>query len=442
MSLWNFTIADTSPILSYFPYADEFGLQNGWQTWYTTSGFNTQAGASPAGDSFHLTSVAGAKVSLEFYGNAIYLYGTANTSYDVILDGSIQSFSGANGLMYSNEGLIEENHNVTLISKASGVSEQLGFARAVVSASDQKVITEAFYDNSDSALSYPGSWENKTINGIPNVTVTAPFHLSSGLGSSVTMNFTSAVAIALYGSTTVGHVLYSVSIDNEAPRIYNASSVWLIANAAIFFQSGLDPGRKHTLKATNMSGGGANFSLSSIVLYQATATPSSSSSPAGSSNSPTTQPDSTSGQSHFKVGEIVGPVVGALALVLIAAFLWFRARKSRPDHTKTISPLILFDQSRPDGPDQATNTPSEMTETGPLQPSSSTRKNHVPLRTAPNSPPSPPPAMPQHGAPISPTPPGTADVNQIIELIAQRIDRRGEGHSESHLPPEYRVHSM
>jgi hypothetical protein len=44
-------------------------------------------------------------------GSAIYLFGTANASYDVILDDATESFPSANGLMYSKEALIDENHS-------------------------------------------------------------------------------------------------------------------------------------------------------------------------------------------------------------------------------------------------------------------------------------------------------------------------------------------
>ncbi|KAJ7489165.1 hypothetical protein FB451DRAFT_1125416 [Mycena latifolia] len=450
MSLWNFTIPDTSPILSYHPYADGFGLQNGWQTWYTTSGFNTQLGESGQGDSYHLTRLADAQVTLQFYGSAIYLYGTANASYEVTLDNAVESFSSANGLMYSKEGLIEENHSVTLTSKSGDATELLGFGHAVVSSSDQQLPVETFYDNSNSALSYTGRWTSMTVKGIPNSTVTAPFHRALGVGSSVTMNFSSAVAIALYGSNNFGHLLYSVSIDNEPPQISNASTFWLVADTPIFFRSGLDPGRMHTLNATNISGGGENFTLSSVVVYQADpsqSTPSStSSSSAGGSNTTT----GTSAHSHSKVGEIVGPVVGALVLVLglIAGFLWLRSRKSRRDLSATISPLILFHQN----PSSMTQTgngniPSKMTQHG-LRPPVARKNQPAPVHTviAPHS--SPPsstrrlvsPTSPP--SPAGPASPATADVNQIIELIAQRIDRRREDNSENQLPPGYRVHSM
>lgn len=58
----------TNFITFTFFSGDGNGLGLGWQTWYTGSGFNKNEGASPVGDSFHLTSLPGASVSLSFYG--------------------------------------------------------------------------------------------------------------------------------------------------------------------------------------------------------------------------------------------------------------------------------------------------------------------------------------------------------------------------------------
>ncbi|KAJ6582160.1 hypothetical protein B0H19DRAFT_1061606 [Mycena capillaripes] len=222
--------------------ADGFGLQNGWQTWYTVSGFNKRPGDSPEGDSFHLTSLNGAEVSVEFYGNALYLYGIANASFEVVLDNITESFSGTAGadLLFSKEGMVEKNHTVP---------------------------AQVFYDNSDSALSYSGNWTSKTVQGIPNNTVNAPFHSTSDAGAGMRMNLTNVVAVTLYASTNFGHQLYSVSLDDGVPQNYNASTFWLVANTVIFFQSGLNPNVTHTLNLIDMSEGGT-LTLSSVTAYQ------------------------------------------------------------------------------------------------------------------------------------------------------------------------------
>ncbi|KAJ7312929.1 hypothetical protein DFH08DRAFT_896216 [Mycena albidolilacea] len=413
MALWNFTIPDTSSMLSYHPYADGFGLQNGWQTWYTVSGFNAQAGESSKGDSFHLTSLPGAELSLQFYGSAVYLHGTANASYEVTLDDNIQSFSGAVDLLYSNEGLIEENHLLTLKAKPSNTTQQIGVSRVVVSGSQQQVPTQVFYDNSDGAFSYTGNWTTSTVQGIPNSSVTAPFHQTLDAGASVKMNFSSAVAVALYGSTNFGHGLYSVALDNGVPQIYNASTFWLVTNTVVFFQSGLDSKRTYTVNVVNMSPG-AKLTLSSVVTYQVDQ-PSNSTTGSGS----TMRASSSHGAT---VGKIVGPILGVLVLGLLIAAFWLRSRRSRANHAP-ITPLVLSpNEGEP-------NTDSEMTQTR-IPPR---RKGEAPWpRPAP--PPSPP--LTSHGSTMSPT--GSVNVDQIIEIIAQRIDRREDIHgSESHLPPDY-----
>ena len=55
-----------------------------------------------------------------------------------------------------------------------------------------------------------GNWTSNTVQGIPNSSVTAPFHQTLDAGASVMMNVSKVVAIALHASTNFGHELYSV----------------------------------------------------------------------------------------------------------------------------------------------------------------------------------------------------------------------------------------
>ncbi|KAJ7240854.1 hypothetical protein B0H12DRAFT_1134292 [Mycena haematopus] len=422
MALWNYTIPDASPILSYHPYADGFGLSNGWQTYYTVSGFNTQPGEGSEGVSSHLTMLPGAEVSLQFYGSAVYLYGTVNASYEVILDENVLLFEGATGVLYSNQNLIEESHSVTLKVNPANTTPLMAFTSATVTTSDQEIPTPVFHDNSDSALSYFGNWTSNTVQGIPNSSVTAPFHQTLNAGASVMMNFSSAVAIELYASTNFGHGLYSVSLDNEAPQIYNGSTFWLVTDTVVFVQAGLDPGRTHTLNVTNLSGG-AKFTLSSVVTYEVDVSQTGPSQPSNSSTGPGGSQGASSHSGSVKVAEIVGPVVGVLILGLLSVVLWLRSRKPRPNDETSITPLVL------PGPPS-----NRLGQTG-VQP---LRKGHLG-----SLPPTLPVSPTTQYTPASAVSPNTSptDVNQIIELIAQRIDRRGGQGPEGALPPEYHVHS-
>ncbi|KAF7369213.1 TPR-REGION domain-containing protein [Mycena venus] len=364
-------------------------------------------------------------------GSAVYLYGTANSLYDITLDERVQSFTGATDLLYLNEGLIEENHLITLRTRPINSTQQMRVSHVVVSASHQQVPKDVFYDNFDSALTYSGNWTSNTVLGIPNSSVTAPFHQTLDAGANVKMNFSNAVAVALYGSTNFGHELYSVSLNNGVPQIYNASTFWLVTNAVMappppFLGPRSDilpirsrsPDETYTLDVINLSGG-AKLTLNSVIVYQVAGSLNSTSSPAPSSRG--TSP-------HIaKVAEIVAPIVSVLVLVLVAAF-WLRSRRLRANRAAPITPLVI-------SPDLAA-THSEMIQAGmpPRRKGQVISESSQPVTTS-----SPP--LTSHSGPMSPTSP--ADVNHIIELIAQRIDRREESRgSESSAPPGYRVHSL
>ncbi|KAJ6618194.1 hypothetical protein B0H10DRAFT_1268239 [Mycena sp. CBHHK59/15] len=478
-SLWNFTIEDTSPIFSYVhTTADGFGLQNG---------------EGSQGESFHLTSLEGAQVTFRFYGSAIYLYGAANGSYDVSLDNAVRSFPPTTELLYSKDGLTEETHYVTLTARPSDITQQLGLNKAIITTSSgasQKAPQSVTYENSDSALTYSGQWTTTSVAGIPSATAAVPFHQTLGQGSSVVMNFSGATALALHASTNFGHLLYSVSLDG-VENTYNASTFWLVPDTIIFFQAGLDPDKSHTVNATNLSEG-SKLTLSSVTIYEVgdsqninvSSLPSSTSFPFFSSStavgSASGTPNGFVSSSHSHVGVIVGPVVAVVIVGLIGTLLWFRYRRSRPTQLAVISPLILPNYRPPEDPTYGTT--SGTTPNPPLgaqaasgvaitPPMWQSRKNtahprSTPQHSSPTSPAtqatsplggSPPvvaiippmrqrsipptrtPVSPQYYSPTSPaTPASPADVDQIIELIAQRIDRHDTNYGAAS-PPDYRA---
>ncbi|EMD40727.1 hypothetical protein CERSUDRAFT_111306, partial [Gelatoporia subvermispora B] len=159
---WNYTIDDSSPLFIFQPYgdggADNF-TQNGWLPWYTTSHFATSGGEAATGDSYHITSLAGASVSLAFQGSAIYLHGNASCPYDVALDDSQSSLSPRDGLLFAAEGLPQDTHYVNLTLRPTSVNQQLAFDRAdISSAKINSPPIPYIYDNSNSSLLYSGNW--------------------------------------------------------------------------------------------------------------------------------------------------------------------------------------------------------------------------------------------------------------------------------------------
>ncbi|KAK7023138.1 hypothetical protein R3P38DRAFT_2957713 [Favolaschia claudopus] len=424
MALWNYTIFDTSPMFSYHPFVDGYGIENSWQTYYSVSQLNKQPGDTPRGDSYHVTTLPDAELSLEFYGSAVYLYGTMNASYEVILDNDVESFIGNTGLIYSKQDLVEQSHHLTLKPKDSHVSYLMGFGRAEVTTSDQKMPTQVFRDNSDSIFSYSGHWTTDAVQGIPNSSVTSPFHQTLDYGASVIMNFSRAGAIALYGTTNYSNGLYSVSLDNEDPKIYNGSTLWLAANTLLFHQCGLDPERTHYLNITNQSGG-SKLMISSAIIYEIHS---------GST---------TLSSSHLaKIVKITAPIAGVGLIGVLLVVLWrVRSRKSRINLAATITPWI---------PSEVTNQRNDLdrinSETD-LIPRPRKRQR------ATVSPPSHRAALrgglpssdraAQLRCPAVSSTNGAPDVEQIIELIAQRIDRRDRTEQNAEmsggLPPGYRA---
>ncbi|KAJ7687414.1 hypothetical protein B0H17DRAFT_687834 [Mycena rosella] len=497
MSLWNFTLDDTSTFLTYTPYADgsNSGLDKGWEPWYTDSGFITQNGEGGQGDSYHLTSLDGAAVTFEFYGTAVYLYGTTNSSYDTSLDNALYAHAApdpTSDLLLSITDLKEAIHSVTLTARPTSNSQQLAFDRAVISTPlvDNQTPAELFYDNMDmTALKYTGDWSQSSADGIPNATVSHPWQETFAAGASVSMDIgAGAVGVSLWGMANWGNWLYTVSIDGGAENQYNCSTFWKVPDALLYYQGGLDPTKNHTVSLTNTTPK-MKLALNSIRVYHidaskignTTAAPSNS----GTSSAPVSGPSSTgtpSAHSGVSAGVIAGPVIGALViLALVGGFFWWRFRRNRVRASTTQSmtqtdgysdraphrplfppagysaatsmtalthsPSFSAPVTQVSGPPGATvmtwgtapyhdddarsqtaMSSSAYSASPPSIYTSSSEGPRVPIGKMRNpTPPPPPPASTGLEAP---------DVDRLVELIAQRIDRRG--HHDEASPPEYR----
>ncbi|KAH7915724.1 hypothetical protein BJ138DRAFT_917311 [Hygrophoropsis aurantiaca] len=325
---WNVTLNDTSPVISYYPYYDGFGLTNGWQIWYSESGFNTEYAYPGNGYSAHITSLPGANMTLQFYGTGIELIGSANCTYDITLDNMIPgNVNPAGDLLYTNSGLSEGNHTITLIAQPDQSTQQLAFERAIIInnlSNGQQLPQEITYGNTDTSfLNYAGNWSTATDSHIPNGT----YHYTATMGSSVSMSFSGSIAVGIQGIANWGNWQYLVSLNGDQ-QVLNSSSYWFIPDTTLYYQGGLDPTQAYTLNITDSSEDGDKFSLNSVVLYQTSSPMSPGSSAGPGSNNPT---GSTSGAGNHKNNAvIIGPVVGAVAVVAaIVAFLWWRSRVAR-----------------------------------------------------------------------------------------------------------------
>jgi hypothetical protein len=64
-------VNDTSPTIVYAPFGDTFSAPNileGWNPYYSASGYATFQGEVGNGTSFHITSLDGAQLSLQWRG--------------------------------------------------------------------------------------------------------------------------------------------------------------------------------------------------------------------------------------------------------------------------------------------------------------------------------------------------------------------------------------
>ncbi|KAJ7750232.1 hypothetical protein B0H16DRAFT_1549914 [Mycena metata] len=493
MSLWNLTIDDTSPFFTYFPYADgsNSGLTKGWTPWYTQSGFITTNGEGGAGDSYHITSLPGASVTLNFYGSAAFFYGTSNSSYDATVDNQPYTHDDpTSDLLLAVNDLKEGTHSVAIFARPSSSSQQLAFDRAVISTPliNNQIPSELFYDNMDTTMfKYTGTWASATAPGIPNSTVTHPWEETFTLGAYVELDIDiGAVGVSLWGMTNWGNWLYSVTLDGLVNQ-YNGSTFWKVPDAMLFYAGGLDPTKTHKLVITNDSS--MKLALNSLRVYNIfniATTPGTSSEPipntgstpilgtgsalANTSTAPSSSktgvtvgpaPASTStpsAHSSSKTGIIVGPIVAVVVLGLAGSMLWwrFRNRLQTPSHGHISvftghvgqNPEVAFKSypvtsTTPTSP--LTSSVSKSRVISPVvSPSSPHGASQAPGMARSNSHPTRPPVSSSLDETIAPPPQPlvsdaleTPDLDRLIEWIAQRIDRNPRSNDNTS-PPEYR----
>ncbi|KAI0361086.1 hypothetical protein OH77DRAFT_393081 [Trametes cingulata] len=351
---WTVTIDDTSSFINYHPQGDG-GVgdwtSTGWQPWFSDSGgFNSAGGEDGTGTSLHITAFPGASLDFQFYGTSVALYGTANCSYEVSVDGASSSFGAKDGELYAQDNLHEQMHRVSLTAHASN-SSMFSFDRADVSrplAAGTSPPTAVVYQATNTTfVQYTGGWKQQMDpNGqIPNKEHPAPYYEVDDPPASLSFSF-EGTGVAVNGSRNWGSFTYDVTLDGNT-NTYNASTMWLIGDALLFYQDGLDPHSTHTVNITPKVGGGDKFWLNSITVLSdsssdstagqnnASSTISGSSATQSPSSLPTSNASSSSTTKKTNPGLIVGPIIGAIAILsLLAGLLWWYLHKRRPSTSR------------------------------------------------------------------------------------------------------------
>ncbi|KAL1951215.1 hypothetical protein VTO73DRAFT_364 [Trametes versicolor] len=479
-SEWTVSIDDSSPLIQYLPHGDG-GVgdrtSTGWQPWFSGSGgFNTAGGNDGVGASYHVTAFPGARFDLLFYGTGVSLLGNTSCSYTVSIDGASESLQATEGTLYSKDGLSVGTHNVSVTADASA-SGQFWFDRADISRplpAGAGAPTSVVYQATNTTfLKYSGDWkvQNDPNGQIPSKDHPEPFQEVQDAPASVSFSFQGS-GVAVNGSRNWGGFTYDVNLDGNVST-YNASTMWLIGDALLYYQEGLDPQTTHTVNITPRVGGGLKFWLNSVTLLAdsgnaiAGGTNSSNSSTPTSTSSASSIPsttgspvnDSTSASKKTNVGVIVGPIVGGIAVLLILAALalWYRRRRRTAStaYTKaqfSPSPYVLPSPSPTPATQEAgasapgTPRPSKLAAeanspyAGHLNAARSPQMSTHPSTSSFVS--SPPPQTAQSQPPVSSgaseassaqpqSPASAAAVDRLIQIIADRIDR-------THPPPPIR----
>ncbi|KAH9935601.1 uncharacterized protein B0H18DRAFT_418127 [Fomitopsis serialis] len=475
---WNFTIDDSSSYIKYLP-SEDTGLGNntslGWDPyWGGSGGFlpvsDQSYGRGASGQSLHVTTLDGASLSFEIYGNSVCLHGTSNGTFDVAINDITAPglTANADGVLYCQQDLPTNVNYVNLTAHVTPNSgQQLAFDYAEVTYDFSTGATspeEVVYNNTDtSAVHYTANWTSLTIAGAPSTTSSIPIHKTTAYGASASLNFTGE-AIAVYRFRSWGSYLYNITLDEDPPHQYNGSTLWELTNSLLFFQAGIDPTASHNIKITNAGGESYyKFYLNSISVFKSNSTNATQNTPASSS-----PPKASTGDIHHHTAAIIGGVVGGVGglLLIIGLAVYFLHRRPSPSQYRDISPYIATNAgSDPqagtiqtssssllfaNGARQAQGLPAKGTGLASTPATSQTAQEHavttphragvaghtgVPHSMLPTGPESP--AGSTAATVSSVTQP--VNVDRIIEMIAERIDRRSSPpHDAGDAPPRYR----
>ncbi|KAJ7100078.1 hypothetical protein B0H15DRAFT_877350 [Mycena belliarum] len=185
---------------------------------------------------YHNTTVAGAALTFNFTGPAIYVFGAAGPaygSYEVVVDGvatQASAYAAANAsaphLLYGASNLTYAAHTLLLRNlgkvgaDAGGSALLFDFLRTTVQlAPAGATVTNRTMEETDPALKYTGTWGNNTS---PNFSGGGTTFTN---GDNATMSFTfNGSAVYVFGDKKNDHGLYSVVLDGGVPQVFNGVS--------------------------------------------------------------------------------------------------------------------------------------------------------------------------------------------------------------------------
>ncbi|KAF9650651.1 hypothetical protein BDM02DRAFT_3127622 [Thelephora ganbajun] len=331
-------IDNTSPTIRYVPFLPNTVAQDatlGWTPYYTNSGFPSTSGLVGDGTSLQISSKNGSLFSVTWFGTGIDLYGntTGCATFEVSLDRKSGGGGPVNALVNSSSNLLVsfsnlrlDNYTVTLTAQTlSSPSSFIAFDRAVITSAvqvnlDNVTVRSGMVD--DASVAYKGRWSFQE-----NVVAGKSFHVTSRLGDSAQLTFNAHVArvgtaVSVFGLRDPATGYYNVTLDGETTQ-YNAQSVWK-EGAVLFYMTGLDPGRTHSLIITNAEDN--QLAVGYINITSVSGVP---------------IPTSRGGIPKGAIaGIVVGIFLGVIAFPVLGFMLWRRRRRSGDGDFTFIEPSI------------------------------------------------------------------------------------------------------
>ncbi|KAF7782135.1 hypothetical protein Agabi119p4_1511 [Agaricus bisporus var. burnettii] len=319
-----FSVDDSSPLLTYTPFPDTFGQANltaGWNPYFVESGFVSAIGQTGVGQSQHITSRNGSSISLHWHGTSLQLFGntTAEATFSLALDGASVSPNNTNNtpnLLAFLDGLPPSDH--VLVLTAFNPSPSSGslvvFDKAVITDLPPQNSSDIFSDHTldDNDISFTGQWSPPSV--------ATPFHESRSQGETAQVTF-SGISVRIFGTTSPTSGNYSIMLDDVQSPIFSARSSFTQLDSLLFFASGLDPNVSHHIVVRNEGGslqlksGGTAFDIFSSGEPTALPSP---------PTSPGNPPSTSSGIGKFARGTIAALVLaGFLAAALLTAVLFY-----------------------------------------------------------------------------------------------------------------------
>lgn len=316
-----FSVDDTSPQISYFPFADTLSTPNlsaGWNPYFSLSGFAAALGESGNGTSHHITSLDGASLSIRWRGTGIQLQGNAtNASYSLLLDGAAvkpEVFDTSNSILATIQGLPDAEHTISLTTQIPGNQDSLNssivvFDRAIIIST---ITNDTFPDETftlrtlnDDDIAYLGQWSFQNSSGFS-------FHQSSTVGDRALATF-NGTTFLLKGTTSPTSGNYTVTLDNISTSLSGQSS-FTAHDTLLFFASDLDPNLNHSVEIRNDGGGNLALLVGGFNAYENGAV----------LNDSIETPKSSNISTSFPKGTVAAFVLaGILAFLGISGLLFF-----------------------------------------------------------------------------------------------------------------------